>query len=324
MGEEPPIASAEPLVLELGMLYGAAEFGQEIVVTENSDFHVRTRDGSVRWLVEGHIGRIENGIAVVNLRYGAYNDPQNNIHASTRAELPLDEPTWNGLGDFHLMLTGLWLRRGLDPVPVLARSVARRASGMYRAIYRLGALGPEAKAAVPELIAVLNDADIDKGRPPYESIRRGAAESLGKIGPDASAAADSLQRLMGDDNPYVRLDSALALWSITSRTEAVTVAADHLTHQDRYVRYEAAHTLEAMGPDAAAAAPALSAALTSDDGDLRIDAASALWAIRRDPAALTALRDVGEHHHDRKTRERATAVLGAMEEQQSEATRNGR
>jgi hypothetical protein len=113
-----PPTTAEPLVLELTLSYGSAELHQEIVVTEESDFRVITHAEHLRWNIEGHIGRIADGVAPVDLAYGAYYSSAENTSAASPVKLRVDEYTGSGWGDGRLMIGGLWLRRGLDLVSV--------------------------------------------------------------------------------------------------------------------------------------------------------------------------------------------------------------
>lgn len=313
-------AAEEPLVLELELSAGAAELHQEIVVAEESDFRVVTQSGGLRWSIEGSVGRIVDGIAPVKLAYGTYASPTSNHSSMSLApyQLAVDRyGTVNGGGTTHLMMGGLWLRRGLDAVPVLARSIAARHEHYANAVYRLGELGPKAKPAVPELIAVLNDAAVDHGRRPYESVRGMAAGALGKIGPEASAAAESLLKATGDDNPYLRLDAALALWKIAGQPAAVATAVRILEDQDHFVRGRAATTLGEMGAETADALQSLVTALADEDRYVRTNAALALWNIRRDPLALSCLRDLSQNDPEEKIRRYAARLLYNMENEQS-------
>lgn len=308
--EAPSAQPAEPLVLELGI---DSELRQEILVREEGDFHVVTQVEGVRWLVKGRIGRIVEGIAQVELTFGA-----NESLATTRLSAPIDEIAGLGVGANHgPMVHDVWLRRGFDPVPVLVRSIARRGKYLVNAVYHLGELGSQAKPAVPELIAVLNDAAVDHGRRPYESVRGMAADALGEIGPEASAAAESLLKATGDDNSYLRLDAALALWKIAGYPAAVATAVRTLEDQDHFVRGRAATTLGEMGAETDEALQALVAALSDEDRYVRTDAALALWHIRRDPLALSCLRDLSQNGPEEKIRRYAARLLYNMENKQS-------
>ncbi|HQU45549.1 MAG TPA: HEAT repeat domain-containing protein [Pirellulales bacterium] len=304
------------MVIELTVRSFSAELHQEIVVAEDSDFRVVTQAEQGHWYVEGRVGRITDGTARVDLRYGLC--ATRRYIAATWMEIPIDEyaPSNGGvlMGDW---LGGLWLRRGLDPLPVLARSIAKRSKHFNGAVYHLGEMGRAAKPAAPELIGVLDDAGLDRGIRPSESIRGAAARSLGKIGRDASGAVESLLKATRDDNAYVRLEAALALWKIAAHSEAVQVAINAVNDGDHFVRSEAARKLREIGDGGAAPVAALITALADADADVRIAAAQALWTIRRDPAALACLRDVSEDDRDAEARKRALTLMRGIEQEEA-------
>jgi len=76
------------------------------------------------------------------------------------------------------------------------------------AIKSLGEIGPEAKAAVPNLSEALKDEG--------EDVRRAAAEALGKIGPEAKSAMPVLIETLSDEELYVRKNAAEVLDKINS------------------------------------------------------------------------------------------------------------
>jgi HEAT repeat protein len=72
--------------------------------------------------------------------------------------------------------------------------------------------GPRATAAIPRLVAALDDS--------AGPVRAAAARSLGKIGPVASAAIAKIRALLDDDDRRVRLAAASALDQIVPRAKA--------------------------------------------------------------------------------------------------------
>jgi HEAT repeat protein len=124
------------------------------------------------------------------------------------------------------------------------------------AVQALILLGAVVKTDVPLLVATLRDESAE--------IRAGAARSLGAIGPDAqSAAAVLIPMTQYDPDPRTRVEAAAALWRIDRRPGRVLVPLTNaLADPDELVRWVAADCLREMGPDAAAAVPALEAALT--------------------------------------------------------------
>jgi HEAT repeat protein len=95
-----------------------------------------------------------------------------------------------------------------------------------KAAYGFLVLGPEAKTALPELISMLDDPDIDL------EVRRLAAFAIAKIGPDAASAIPALQRLITNSVPPY--PPSKALWDDVGM---------------------AAYALGAMGPVARSALP---------------------------------------------------------------------
>jgi HEAT repeat protein len=92
------------------------------------------------------------------------------------------------------------------------------------------------------------------------------------------ARADAALRRLEDRDPAVRRAAAAELARAGSPAIAVPRLAAALQDPDEGVRAEAARGLQAVGPDAAAAADALIAALGDPSGLVRGRAARALWA----------------------------------------------
>jgi HEAT repeat protein len=136
------------------------------------------------------------------------------------------------------------------------------------AVLALGRIGPEAKSAIPALVEACNEqqqylweavawalgtigpenaiptlSEFRKAK--SWSLRRVAASSLGKAGPPATAA---LIKFLSDDHPSVRVAAAMAL--------------------------------QAVGPEANAAVPALNNALQDSDEAVAKTAARALAHIK--------------------------------------------
>lgn len=165
----------------------------------------------------------------------------------------------------------------------------------------LAELGPEARAAVPDLGKALRDRDL--------FVRRFAAEALGKIGPDASAAIPALGLAMSDERKEVQIAAADALGRLGKDAIPALIAALKDPNKDPAVRRLAAQGLSRSGPQARGAVPVLSNLLTGklsspkakkkgkgNDDDFRVDVALALGAIARaeDRAAIDALKSVSE------------------------------
>jgi HEAT repeat protein len=98
-------------------------------------------------------------------------------------------------------------------------------------------------AALPALIAALNDAD--------SLVRAWAAQDIGNIGPNAAVAVPALITLLSSGDEAARNSACIALRGI--------------------------------GPAAASALPALRAALSDPSGDLRLFADRAIKSIEGEP-----------------------------------------
>lgn len=77
----------------------------------------------------------------------------------------------------------------------------------YWAATLIGRLGPDGAASVPALIATLEDS-------PHQNVRQRAARALGKIGPGAGAAKDSLQKAAAGEDPRLARLAERALGAI--------------------------------------------------------------------------------------------------------------
>lgn len=179
-------------------------------------------------------------------------------------------------------------------------------------IEAFGAIGPQAREAVPALVERLSS--------PVEEVRLAAVDAIGQIGAVAAAtAAAGCERLLGDPSRSVRVAAAGALIGMERVVPRVRgVLSDALAADDPDVQAEAARTIGDWGaagrpftkplaelvtgakdPDVRAAAAtalgdvgattataALGAALDDDDADVRCAAA---YAVADMPEAARAL-----------------------------------
>ncbi|WP_411080924.1 HEAT repeat domain-containing protein [Streptomyces sp. cmx-18-6] len=206
------------------------------------------------------------------------------------AGVALDEGAYDRASPLLAGLTGL---RAGEATPEVLRVL--RGAPEYRgewlrtaALRALGAFGPAAEAAVPELRALLRrpgsateaaealwavSGDTDAVLPVLmEGIgsdqvhdRRAAAAALGALGPYAAVAVPRLRGLLDHDELWLRVDAAIALREVSGRPEEPIEVLLAAWDKNRHVRVRVAECLARMGPvDAgSAAAQVLRAELSS-------------------------------------------------------------
>jgi HEAT repeat protein len=182
-----------------------------------------------------------------------------------------------------------------------------------QAMQALAKVGPDAKAAIPPLVKLLDDAQAARvaalalpqlgpdALPPVletwakqESFNRpGVIQALGRFGPKAEPAVPKLMEALASPDGRVRELAANALRQIG--TEAVPFLEKALARADSHVRQTAAAILADIGPAAKSAIPALTEALQDPDLPVRVQVARALWEVDRDadkviPILLEALK----------------------------------
>ena len=115
-------------------------------------------------------------------------------------------------------------------------------------------------------------------------MRAAAARSLGRIGPEAKAAAPMLSALSNDPHLYTRMEATIALWRIERNVSAtLPLLIDHLSKVGENSKWEIFEALAEMGSAAEDAVPAITADLKSQSPEVRQRAAEALRKI--DPEA---------------------------------------
>lgn len=154
-------------------------------------------------------------------------------------------------------------------------------------------LCPNATGEVRELVRGLNPKDV-------EGLKRGI-HRIGRIGPDAQAAAPALVQLLKHKDGFVKTHAALALARMqASPPEAVQAVVDGLKSTDPGIRSFAAAVLAEMGPQAADALSVLAESLKDRDGYVRLHAAEVLirydrWSYEALETLLSGLRDKDEN-----------------------------
>jgi HEAT repeat protein len=165
-----------------------------------------------------------------------------------------------------------------------------------RAVLALASIGPPAVADLRTALASTP-----------RSVRRRAAEALGKMGPAAAEARPELLTALDDPSPWVRAAAADALGRIGGdAAQDVPALVALLTDGRLDPRRAAAEALAQYGADAAPAVDALAGALTDERLAMRIAAAKALAAIG--PAAAPALPALTRLLDDEYAKARAAAA----------------
>jgi HEAT repeat protein len=178
-----------------------------------------------------------------------------------------------------------------------------RADASVRAF---NALGSEAKAAIPELIRLMNDPKADNGAtraadalgylgkdalPPLLAIltnqqhrvRFQAVLSIGKMGTNALPAVPTLIHCLADSNQRLAGNALIALDSLKLEPDLVVPALVNALRDSRVeVRYFSAFDLANLGDKARSAVPALLELLNDPDRYVRLSATNALREIAPD------------------------------------------
>ena len=166
-------------------------------------------------------------------------------------------------------MTGVVLKALNDPDPKVRVAAVRACA----------AFGPKSKAAVPDLLRLLDD---DKVNDPHQ-YPAPVVDALGKIGPEAKAAGPKLLPLLNDPDIERATHAAAALLRIgIEETKAVAVFRRALDSSFRgemaYIRFRTFDVLELMGPAAKPIAPLLLFIVKDekDDKAIRLKAAQIL------------------------------------------------
>lgn len=191
----------------------------------------------------------------------------------------------------------------VNALPSAMRTEDRREN----AAFLLGEIGPDAEAAIPALMTVLNDptegwriiantrgallamGEKLAGQVPQfiaylesddSRTRQLGAVLLASTGPKARSAVPALLRLAESQDYWASLDVARALWNIAQQTNvAVRVYTNCLQSTNSTHRQLALIYLRQMGPAAKEAAPRVELMLRDPDSVVRTEAEKTLNAI---------------------------------------------
>ena len=172
------------------------------------------------------------------------------------------------------------------------------------AAFALGKI--QATSAVPRLIEALGHKD--------RLVRRGAAESLGRLGRAATGAVDALIGLLEDEDWHVPHLAATALGRIGPEARAAIPALTAIVADERndtQLRHSAAEALGRLGPEARAAIPALIETLSGESAHVAWQAAATL-GVFGGQAVPGLIEAFSSESSDRKVRCRAADALGRI------------
>ncbi len=206
-----------------------------------------------------------------------------------------------------------------EHVPRVAALLAAKDSpGQWAAAQSLELAGPDAQAAIPQLLAALKDGVqeaataivkvdpqgkssvsgiIEIARGPNINTRMAALKALQELGPAAQPAVAMLQGLLTDKDPAVRDQACMALGRIGPGAKSATPAILGLLKiDDSGVRRLVGKTLRQIGPEAVKiASPQLLKTLNDDQSYIRakaLDVAAPMGATKEMvPAVIKCLGD---------------------------------
>ena len=169
----------------------------------------------------------------------------------------------------------------------------------------LGNIGPDAQAAVPDLLQAAKDSNLN--------LRQNAIRSLGKMGGDVKdRVLPMLTECLNDGNHEVRVAAADALGSLPITVSDVPTVLPFLKHKDAEARAQATVALGRLGSEAKVALKPLIETLKDPNVIVRRAAAECIGQIGADakeaiPELEKAAKDSGK-----EVRRAAITALGGM------------
>lgn len=194
----------------------------------------------------------------------------------------------------------------------VARDVREPLAARVAAARALGALGPRAAAAVPDLVGIVNRLRGDE----LEPLQQAAIDALGQVGSAARDALPALARAAGRSTD-IDLARRRATDLILTAPDAQNVDAlvQLLQSRDPGTRLRAAKALFDLGPLAKGAAPALVTALGDTDNEVRRAVIAAVRAVQpgaKPPLELVKALQIDLKDADANVRLVAVRTLGRL------------
>jgi hypothetical protein len=153
-----------------------------------------------------------------------------------------------------------------------------RDEASYSALEAVTLVGPAAGKAVPAIINLLNDRDVE--------LRRAAPQTLGRLGPLTRSVVPALVMALTNGDWYAEENAVRALGAMgPAASNAIPALVIELKHVHPDFRSYAAEALGNVGPGARMAIPALLTAMRDQNPMVREAARSAL--LRIDATAAT-------------------------------------
>ncbi|HEX6259965.1 MAG TPA: HEAT repeat domain-containing protein, partial [Woeseiaceae bacterium] len=152
----------------------------------------------------------------------------------------------------------------------------------------IASFGSEGRAAIPALVATIDDTEI--------RVRRAVVPALAAVGHGSGEAVSGLVLALSDPDWVVRRKAALSFEEVGGGDMAVDAIRPLFGTESTAVQTAAALALAGLAPASRAAVPELAAALSASDWQLRAAAAQALGELGAEaaaalPALAAALRD---------------------------------
>jgi len=165
-----------------------------------------------------------------------------------------------------------------EVVPALIEALKHEAD-RWSAARTLGRYGPWAKAAIPELLALLKSENEDP------LLQGTAAFALGAMGPEAKVAIPALIKLTKRQEGFAQQHTALALVRLGETEVGIAALREQLGRDSLFTELELYGFLGYIGPESKAAVPVLTDALKDPSPNVRRFAAAMLGRIDAQVAA---------------------------------------